>query len=249
MKKMLFICMVGSLFFLTSVATAEEVVSENIVGYQQRVGRSTFDMVGCVFTPITNSTGSTLFSKLVTGDFKDGDQAQFLRPTGGYNILVYYVGGLFVPGVGPGQTGWGNTSGIQTDVNLIAGTAFWMNTDADYFIQAGQVQIAENNKLTAPGGDFFMFSSPYPADCKLSQIKFTGLKNLDQVQFLRPTGGYNILVYYVGGLFIPGIGPGQTGWGNTSGIQADADIASGEGFWINAVDEVKVEFPVPAYLF
>jgi len=52
MKKMLFICMVGSLFFLTSVATASEVVSTNIVGYQKISSVAPFYVTGPTFVSV-----------------------------------------------------------------------------------------------------------------------------------------------------------------------------------------------------
>ena len=149
MKKMLFICMVGSLF-ITSVATANEVVSTNIVGYQEHKGTAKFDMVGCVFVPVTNSTSAILFSKLVSGDFKAKDEVHFLLPSGDFQKLTYEVGTL-VDTSDPDWlnwtydgTGWGDF-GVKTDQFIASGQGFWFfpktNVKVEFPVPASLLQL------------------------------------------------------------------------------------------------------------
>jgi len=254
---MLFMCAAGIL--TASIASA--MTSANIVGYQghERVvdskGNPLFNMVGCVFTPVTNSTGAIAFSKLVTGNFNAGDEAQFLFPGGGSLVLQYYVGNLWSEDYSKWDlTGWGD-NGTEADIGLFPGTAFWIKASAD-FTQVGQVQVAENNELTAPGitipddrsSGFVMMSAPYPVDYKVSQIIFRGIEAGDELQFLSADGESLILKYYVGNLWSEDYSKWDlTGWGD-NGTEADYLIASGQGFWIFTDAEVTVEFPPPAGL-
>ena len=251
MRKMLFICM-GLGLLVTSIATASDVVSTNIVGYQQDKGRgaSTYMMAGAIFTPVLNPLGKHQFSKFVTGDFQAGDQVQFLLPNGSYNILTYYVDNLWVEVEEDvwedHHTGWGQFQTLA-DQELTAGTAFWIKTNVKY-TQAGQVQDPINNEVDVKGGKYQMICPPFPVNYNLSDVVFDGIQAGDQVQFLLPNGSYNILTYYVGNLWVEVEEDvwedDHTGWGQFQTL-ADQEIVSGTGFWIYASGDVTVKFTAP----
>jgi len=94
MKKMLFICMVGSLF-ITSMATAGEVVSTNIVGYINiPLVRRGFTFTGPTFVPVlTDGSAAKLGDVVSANDIFSPfeDSIQIFNAAGGLVAKATYI--------------------------------------------------------------------------------------------------------------------------------------------------------------
>lgn len=228
-------------------AVFAQVQSVNIVGYTtETTPVASYKMLGVVFTPVGDPSGTSSFTSLVTGAFAAGDEVQFLLANGTYKVLNYYVGNLISADFTQfNLTGWGQ-GGIQADHLLKSGEAFWIKTGAAVgVVQAGQVQIAANNQITTPAAAYTMVSAPYPVGYNLSALTFTGVQAGDEAQFLLANGTYKVFNYYVGNLISSDFTQfNLTGWGQ-GGIQADQAIASGEGFWVKTAAATTITFTSP----
>ena len=175
MKKMLFICMVGSLFFLTSVATASEVVSVNTVGYTPapKLKANGYVQVGINFEAVNAESGvdiriNDLFAEQFPGQFNANllaaDADQIIIDSATY----YYT---YSPAA-PGNTYWRRlgTAGATEDC-LPVGAAVWFfrqSYEIEDFVLVGQATTIPDFNLEVKADGYTMISNTYPIDMPLN---------------------------------------------------------------------------------
>ena len=243
MKKMLFICMVGSLFFLTSVATASEageVVSTNIVGYLTKSNSTGFTHLTPNFIDVCSEIQSFKLNRL-TGNFSDDDKIIFYSVSGKPGETLVRVQGWG----GSWVDGWyddGYTAPVEDITDIKAGTSFivWTSSATDITV-SGQVDDndAEFNLLSG----FNSIGNRTHINLALDKFIFSGLQDDDKVILYNSSGKPAETLVRVQGWG----GSWADGWyddGYTAPIGATTIIKPSDGFFLYTTG-TKVSVKIP----
>ena len=236
----------------TCAAMANEISSQNIVGYSQIELTSKNTIVGINYL----GTGGTAMSLNDAVPYVDGmtkgnsintaDQIQIQTPSGGYTVY-YMSNGKNAKGTGDvagleGKWAKGGTYTPTTDT-VSAGQAFWYvrqnYTGGDPALTitvAGEVcTLASSSKdITL---QYTHIANPYPADLQLNDgipyvsgmTQGNSINTADQIQIQTSTGGYS--VYYMS---------------NGKNAKGTGDVAGLAGKWAKGGTYVPTEDAIPA---
>ena len=243
--------MVGSLF-LTSVATASEVVSTNIVGYTTVKGKADgFTVVTPTFINVQSVIPAISLDKVGGSLTPWVDNISFLFPDGVYSdpITWYDLDPSF--SIPPGPPGWydGMNKYIGS-TNLPAGTALIIFTAEDSdIITFGQVDTNPTFVEFGDGDSFYLFGNSSPVEIYLENLDFDNLTPwVDNVSIMNSDGVLSapITWYDLDPSF--SIPPGPPGWYDDDNIYVGntQKLKPGEGLVLfTAESGVTVTIPAP----
>ena len=243
--------MVGSLFFLTSVVTANEVVSTNIVGYLVNTNVPPSYLTGPTFVPVLSclqdNPDFTILLEDITieGMHLSFDSIQFLSPEDSSTIVEAVYSSI------PAIKGWwklgspGVESLDKTPISLSEGFlcnfASGNNITLTY---AGEVFTGETSITLT--NMFSVLANYLPVDLKLKHITAEGMHlSFDSIQFLSPDDSSTIIEAVYSSI------PAIKGWWKlgSPGVESldDIDFPAGAAILCNfqSGNSVKFTFPDP----
>ena len=251
------------LFFCSKnnpAASATEVPSANVVGYQKIDIANGFTMIGTSFQSVgvenTISVQDIKASGLTGLDWtfatETGDTMQIWDASAqGYLTMLNYTGDVVTPemaemGIEAGKWFDMNTF-ANAEMTLENGDAFWILSSATgaKVTIAGEVPTTSNSINIVPG--FNMIANPYPKAVKVNDLfTITGLTGLDWT-FATEAGdtlqiwdasaqGYLTMLNYTGDEVTPemeGMGIEAGKWFDMNTFaNAETEIPAGGAFWI-----------------
>jgi len=244
MKKMLFICMVGSIF-ITGMATAGEVVSTNIVGYTQygdsMSGRYT--VLAPPFISVLN-TDRELMLESITGNFDFFNAIQIFDGNAKVEFEAYWL-----PDWAAGADGEGWYDGDDWDLYLgktplSLGNAYYIVTDGGVKITvAGQVDTDEVEIKIKDR--YACIGNSTHASLNLDEFEVEGLDFFNAIQIFDGNAKVEFEAYWLPD-WAGAYGEGWYDGDDWDLYLGDKPIAPGQGFFL-VTDGQPVTVKIPAF--
>ncbi len=241
---------------------AAEVVSQNVVGYQETAATGTFNIVGATFLPPgTDGKTMTLSDIKVNSTFDFGaDYISIFNDSGNIILRASYLGKDAASGMGYAE-GWydfdkANAGVVECKNTFVLpfGSSFAFNraTNGAELVFSGEVI---NEAMEVEGtGSFNLVANATPVPLKLSDIKVNSTLafGADYITIFNDSGNIIFRASYLGKDAASGMGYAE-GWYDFDKANAGVieckntfDVPAGFGFAFNkATSGAKVIIPTP----
>ena len=254
-----------------SAASAAEVTSDNVVGYSKiTLPAGAMTIVGNQFQYIGNTSIDLQDIKGVSLGEEGSDYIKIWDPLTRTYLTAYYWGdsmdGVFDDVNNTPENydddealgaGWGDVYQTALHSTIVSGQGFWMESAA-----GGEVmfsgEITTSNTITLPAGSMTLVCNTSPMAIELQDIKGISLgeEGSDYIKIWDSATRTYLTAYYWGdsmdGVFDDVNNTPENydddealgaGWGDVYQTALHAEIAVGQGFWMESAAGGEVSFP------
>jgi effector-binding domain-containing protein len=241
---------------MAGLVSAQQVESENIVGYQSQSTLSgKMDIVGVQFEGVGGTNISIQAIVPVSGfSTTGGDLIKIWNPLTRTYVSAYYYDTLYSADYNTTYgAGWGDIDQIKLDLTIDPGQGFWITTAQNAtFMIAGQIVDKTANQVSTLSGKMDLVCNTFPVSMSIQDVvPVSGFSTTggDLIKIWNASTRTYVSAYYYDTLYSADYNTTYgAGWGDIDQIKLDTAIGAGQGFWLTTAQNAVASFTVPAGL-
>ena len=233
----------------TLAASAAEVTSDNVVGYQKiDLTGGKLNCIALQFQDVGATDAAISLAKITSSgvtagvyDTMNTQAACIMTYNGDGYDYYYYISDAFDANENE-VTAWADLDGVEIDVTKVIGTGFWLNVPEKVcskgkLMISGEVSNTDQNVVNINEG-LTLAGNPYPGALNLSKVIVEGLEpgvydtmNTEAPCIMVYNGDGYDYYYYISDAFDANENE-VTAWADLDGVAVVDDVAtSGMAFW------------------